>query len=147
VLGKSKGSNAGSGERRSSEGERQQGREPSSDDVGHREYGAPVLSIMEEPSPLYADLIYDSSGSRIPFAGIDQGQHPFEENGGNDTSSSSEATFQPPEETTTSSSVASALIIEVWGIIVPPWTARTVEGAMPNFSSTSLIEIGSLDST
>ena len=37
---------------------------------------------MEEPSPLYADLIYDSSDSRIPFAGIDQGQHPFEEKGG-----------------------------------------------------------------
>jgi len=69
--------------------------------LGHREYGVPVLSIMEEPSQIYADFIYDSSGSTdskrmkrkyIEFV---------------------EATFQPPEETTTSSSVASPLIIEV----------------------------------
>ena len=46
---------------------------------GHREYGVPVLSIMEEPSLIYADLVYDSSGSRILFAGTYREQHPFEE--------------------------------------------------------------------
>ncbi|MEC7708105.1 MAG: hypothetical protein VYA39_00075, partial [Candidatus Thermoplasmatota archaeon] len=113
VLGKSKGSNAGSGERRNSEGERQQGREPSNDEF--------ESSLM--------------------------GLNPFDENEEQRYIKFVMGAFQPPDETTTSSSFVSFLIIDVWGTIVPLWTASTVDGAMPNFSSTSLTEIGSIDST
>ena len=75
------------------------------------------------------------------------GLNPFEENEEQRFIKFVMGAFQPPDETTTSSSFVSFLIIDVWGTIVPLWTASTVDGAMPNFSSTSLTEIGSIDST
>ncbi|MEC7406866.1 MAG: hypothetical protein VX461_03900 [Candidatus Thermoplasmatota archaeon] len=53
----------------------------------------------------------------------------------------------PPEETTTSSNVASSLMMDVCGRMVWPCTARTVEEGISNFSRTSLMVIGLLDST
>jgi len=75
------------------------------------------------------------------------GNHAFEEGEDQSYIEIVRGAFQPPDETTTSSSFVSFLIIDVCGTIVSPWTASTVDGAMPNFSSTSLTEIGSLDST
>ena len=54
---------------------------------------------------------------------------------------------QPPDETTMSSNRKSDSIREVWGTIVSPCTARTVDDGIPSRSSTSEMVSGPSDST